>query len=111
MVGETESIRERVVAAVAQSFWSELLQPLTNLNKHSRPAACRAPPGAFGHGMHRNGDMGNIVITAVVSIRGSKKRRWNARAKLAWMDTATATVTRSVPSSGAKANRPDLVPR
>jgi len=38
-------IRDSVAAVAQSSCWSGMLQPLTNLNKHPRPAACRAPPG------------------------------------------------------------------
>jgi hypothetical protein len=111
MVGETESIKERV-ATVAQSFWSDLLQPLTNLNKHSRPAACRAPPGAFGHGMHRNWDMGNIVITAG---RVQYQRRQNAKMERPSQTSVGEHWDCDCDSVGSfirsSAIRPDLVPR
>jgi len=97
------------VAAVAQSFcwsWSGMLQPLTNLNKHPRSAACRAPPGGsvtactgmeLGTGEHLYnrgivGDKMRMDGTAELTIVG-----WTL---------GTATVTRSLLFRWSERNPP-----
>ena len=65
------------VATVAQSFcwsWSGMLQPLTNLNKHPRSAACRAPPGVSVTACTGMGNWNNFITAVMFSIVGDKMR-------------------------------------